>query len=91
MPIRHRHTGAVAVQLQSFVTSAPDRDRWSTPRFLSLDTQKGPRYTFNEAGFAPEPVLIFGEKKNLTLVGIRTPDSPARRLVAIPTKVHRTR
>lgn len=64
---RHRPIGVIgkSVQLQSFLTLALDRSGWSTACILSLNTQKGIRHPFNEAGFAPEPFLTFGEKKNL--------------------------
>jgi hypothetical protein len=56
----------------------------STPRPY-FTPRKDPVPTVQEAGWAPGPVWTGAE--NLASTGIRSPDRPARRSVAIPTEL----
>jgi len=60
---------------------------WSRPRPVHFTPGKDPVSTVQGAGWAPGPVWTGAE--NLAHTGIRSPDRPARRVVAIPTALSR--
>jgi len=85
-----RHTGGAEVWLHSFLTSALDGSEWSrhipqdrTPWYPLKSRQDTPPPPPTH----PQPIHRFGEgTKNSCAYRIRTPDRPARRLIATPTQ-----
>jgi len=71
----------VEVYLYSFMTTALEGVSVTPLPLFTLG--KDPVPIVQEAGWAPGPVWTGAE--NLAPTGIRSPDSPARKLVAIPT------
>jgi hypothetical protein len=65
----------------------PQVDGWSAPRPGRFTPGNDPVPIVQEAGWAPGPVWTGAE--NLTPTGIRSPDLPARSVVAIPTELSR--
>jgi hypothetical protein len=61
------------------LTSALERDGWSTPRPGRFTPRKDPVHIVQEAGLAPGPVWTSG--KNLAPTAIRSPDRPASQYV----------
>jgi hypothetical protein len=51
----------------------------------SLTQKNDPDTQRTEAGWAPEPVGPFGQKKNISVAGVRALDRPARSLAFKPT------